>query len=417
MRGLVILLISVNTAAMGSAPTEQPAAAPTAAETTPPIAIKRTEPVEVVYLEHDGPYWSLGLRFAQLRKYILEHNQAGPMFARFLEEPTGAASGTVQSEIGFIITGDHDPAPPFKKAKREAELVAYMVVGSSVKPARCYTMMREWIESNGHAALGPVTEVYPPLQPGMVREQRTEIQMAIRPPTAAVDEAGSAAQAVTPKPDGPMTLPQETEDTVMEVAERQPAEPVATAEAPLAKPGPEEVEKVEQETPEAKPAKPAPPVSVQELIAARQFERVAEQLLPGPDGIPQRLQLWLGQLVFRIGAAAKGIERMYPSEGREVIELADAITRRYKSVSVGFELDPLAQAVVRVDWSDDRQETEEQAVMQAMDALLGRIALKSVDLEETMAQLSDVVQRAQDRLRSSQAEAQDAIPPDDIGQH
>jgi hypothetical protein len=417
MRALVILLISVNTAAMGPGPTEQPAATPTAAETTLPIAIKRTEPVEVAYLEHDGPYWSLGPRFAQLRDYILEHNQAGPMFARFLEEPTGAAPGTVRSEIGFIITGDHDPTPPFKKAKREAELVAYIVVGSSVKPARCYTMMREWIESHGHAALGPVTEWYPPLQQGKVRGQHTEIQMALRPATAAVDEAQSTAQTATPEPDQQTTVPQKTEDSVTEVAEPQPADPVAAAEAPMAKPEPEEAEKVEQEAPEAEPAKAEPPVSVKDLVAARQFERVAEQFLPSPDAIPQRLQLWLGQLVFRIGAAGKGIERMYPNEDREVIEFADAITRRYKSVSVGFELDPLAQAVVTVDWSEGRHGAEEQAVMRTMDALLGRIALKSVDLEEAMAQLSDVVQRAQDRLRSSQAEIQDAIPPDDSGQH
>jgi len=143
-------------------------------------------------------------------------------------------------------------------------------------------------------------------------------------------------------------------------------------------------------------------VPVKDLIAARRFDLIAEQRLPGPDAIPQTLRLWLGQLVFRIGAAAKGIKQIYPSDSREVTELGDAVTRRYKSVSAGFRLDPLAQAVVRVDPQTDPLAAEKRAIMRDIDALLGGIALRSVDVEETTRQLADIVQRTQNLLRSAQ---------------
>ncbi len=404
MRSLMILLLSTSALAVGLDQAEQPGNIPAAAnaKASSAIGVKRTEPIEVVYLEHVGPYWSLGPRFTQLREYMLEHEQSGPMYARFLDDPTGAAAGSVHSEIGFIVERDHEAVPPFKESKREAEFVAYMIVGSSGSSTRSYAVMREWIESHGYVALGPVTEIYPPLKRGAVRQQRTEIQMPLRSAAPPVEISQVPVQEAS-EPTWEETAGEELEDVVASEPPREPREaPITTEEEPTPQPRPDELEKVEHEVSKPEPVEHQPLVPVKDLIAARRFDLIAEQLLPGPDAIPQTLQLWLGQLVFRIGAAAKGIKQIYPSDSREVTELGDAVTRRYKSVSAGFRLDPLAQAVVRVDPQTDPLAAEKRAIMRAIDTLLGGIAHRSVDVEETMRQLADIVQRTQDLLRSAQ---------------
>jgi effector-binding domain-containing protein len=404
MRSFVVLLLSTCTLALGLDQAGQPGNTPAAAKarTSPEIDVKRTEPVEVVYLEHVGTYWSLGPRFMQLREYMVEHEQSGPMYARFFEDPTGAAPGSVHSEIGFIVDGDHEAAPPFVKARREAELVAYMIAGPTGSLTRSYTNMREWIESHGYVALGPVTEIYPPLKRGVVRQQRTEIQMPLRFAAPPVEVSQAPVQKAS-EPTQRETAGGELEDVIAsEPAPESKEALITTREESTTQPRLDELEKVEHEVSKPEPVEHQPLVPVKDLIAARQFDLIAEQLLPGSDAIPQTLRLWLGQLVFRIGAATKGIKQMYPSDSRDVTELGDAVTRRYKSVSAGFQLDPLAQAVVTVDTRSDPLAAEKRAIMRDMDALLGGIALRSVDVEEAMRQLADIVQRTQDLVRSAQ---------------
>lgn len=150
---------------------------------------------------------------------------------------------------------------------------------------------------------------------------------------------------------------------------------------------------------------------VRELLATERFDRVAEQLMPDGLAIPSAVQLWLGQLVFRIGAIAKGIEQVYPGEERIAVAMADAITRRYKKVSVGFELDPLDQVVVRVDILKDSFAAQRRAIMHDVDKLLGRIAFRSISADAAVNDLADIIQRVQDFVSPPESEAfQPACP-------
>jgi hypothetical protein len=144
-------------------------------------------------------------------------------------------------------------------------------------------------------------------------------------------------------------------------------------------------------------AAPVPPVS--QLLLQRRFEDIAEQMLPPAEATPPSLQVWLGQVVYRLSAVAKGIKRVYPGEDKLIFALVDAINRRYAEVSAGSPIDPLEPPVVYVDSESDPLAAEKRAIMRQLDSLLGGIALRSVDVTATLNHLEDILQRSCDLAR------------------
>lgn len=397
---------------------EQEDAPPVPPRSSPPtIAVRRTDPVQVVFLGHTGPYWRVGPLLVRVREYMFKHSQSGPMFMRHLQNPVSATTQPLRSEIGFIVEGDHQPEPPFRTARRDGELVACMVVkGRTATTRGDYGLIQEWIRAHGYDAAGPVVEIFDPVQPKRPSgTQRTEIQVVLKG-TERVTQ--SVAPESAPPPD--LRRPQHAEPAPAleqylrsgaaregEAAAGAQAEQAADElDAPLthdvaAEPAAEVTgtPSVGKQTPTPKPQS-EPLLPVLELVEANRFNRIAEQLMPDDLAIPTPHQVWLGQVVFRIGAAAKGVKQVHPGAEQTAVALAGAITRRYKRVSVNFMADPLAQAVVRADAHTDPLAGRKRAIMRNLDTLLGRIALRSVDADSTVEELARVIQRVQDLLRS-----------------
>ncbi len=145
--------------------------------TATPIVVKQTDPIRVVFMEHAGPYWTVGPLLTHVREYMLKHGLSGPMFARYLADPMTAAPSSLRTEIGFIVGADHSAEPPFKTARWGPELVAYLVMdGQSATTRHDYAAIHDWIQRHDHHAAGPITEIYDPVPPGSPPDtQRTEI--------------------------------------------------------------------------------------------------------------------------------------------------------------------------------------------------------------------------------------------------
>lgn len=338
-----------------------------ASEITPPTAapeiiVKHTDPARVVFLEHTGPYWTVGPLFKQVREVMASHNESGPMFARFLADPTMVSAESLRTEIGFVARSDWIPEPPLITAQREGEQVVSTVVeGAYGTTSRTYSLMRDWVLTNGFAAVGPVIEWYPSpprgAPPGIYR---TEIQIPVRRVSSAV--------SVT------------SESKVAAVFPRKPDEALA---------------KAEDERPAATEST-EPLYLIKDLVDSSRFERVAEQLVPMDRPLPVGMQVWFGQVVFRISAVAKGIEQTYPGGSPQATALSEAIVRRYRQASASSKVDPLAQAVVRVDTYSDPQSAQKRLIVRDLDNLLGQVALKTVDAKSALDRLSELLQRIQD---------------------
>lgn len=370
----------------------------------PTVAVKEAEPVWLVFIEHVGPYWTVGPLFARVRTYMLEHGQSGPIFLRYPKDPWRASAGSLRARIGFLTTEDYTPEPPFKIARRDRERVAEMVVKDRSSLRRQdYAYIHQWIQANGYETTGPVTEIYDIAPPGRtLTRPHTQLQVSLVSPVRESIRQASGDDAIDDATiaNEPVTLTEESADSgTVESAKVATYEPAASTT-----PDQESVAQTD-----ARVHQPVEPIC--ELMAAGRFDRIAEQLMPDDREIPAALQLWLGQVVFRIGAAAKGIERLDPDGEAVAGRMADAITDRYKEVSVNFELDPLAQAVVRIDVRNDPLGLEKRAVMRELDLLLGRIAFHgvgAVDAGTVADELAGIVQRAQylmTRRSSGQSES------------
>lgn len=393
----------------------------------PAIAVKETAPVAVVFLEHHGPYWTVGPAFVRVRDYMLRHKQFGAMYVRYPQPPD--RTGNEQSaEVGFIADGHHQPDAPFQKQRRPSELVAFLSVdGRSAVTRRDHARIRQWAEAHGHEPAGPITEVYLPAPRGKSGQTRTEIRVSLRRPSPVGGDVlpGHGVESTDPVPsasDEPRERPTRHEpnaeaqqhsqadervttpttgaatDLTTEVA---PSMPVDQGSAPAAA-GP---------APTGESGTPEPIQPVAALMEAARLDRIAEQLMPSDRELSAAVRLWLGQVVFRIQAVAKGINEVYPGEGRIALDLADALRRRYRRVSVDLEQSPLDQAVVRVDVHGDPLATRKREIVANLDRLMGRIAFQTIDAEAATIALADIVQRVQDLFQKPGAAApKDTLP-------
>ena len=371
----------------------------------PQIAVKRMEARRGAYAEHVGPYWTIGPRFARLREYMDEHNQPGPMFARFLDDPITVPADSLRSELGFFITEEFNPEPPHRIAVREPELVAYVFVDTPfATPLRHLPMMREWIREHGYVAVGPVTEVYLVEKKGKARSRGTELRIAIQrvdsetshnTKDTAVPPAERSNQLTPVLPTLPYA-PRDDRGTVS--GETHWSTGNGNTPAASEKGNPELLVTAAAEHPGRVTADSLSPAG--QTGEQPRFDHLARQLLPDNQPMQQSVQVWLGQVVFRVRAAAKGIKRVYPGQEQAVMALADAVKRRYQVVSADFAVDPLDHAVVQVNPESDRHAIEKRNIMRDLDSLLGRIAVKGVDPEATLNELADIVRRAHEVLQT-----------------
>ncbi len=397
----------------------------------PAVDVKEVPATTVVFLEQVAAYWNLGPSFRQVADYMRAHGETGPMFARYcggnakiIALPPVAASCPTQ--VGFVAREDHEPEPPLKITRRARELVAYVIVDGPYAPTlRFYAPLLEWIDNHGYVPLGPITELYLPGAGAFTGNQRTEIQISVAlRGTLAHSEAGPEPsdapgnQTASPQTDTTLPFKVEGQRSKVQGRKRVDVQPSSRQEVEGPRPegrrsgmdpGQDSAEptvptKADPKPTEAKPqaAGPEPVQPVRELVALQRWDRVAEQLMPNGHDIPAALQVWFGQIVFRTRALAKGIRNLDPDKKHGIVALAQAIAQRYQTVSARFTLDPLAQAVVRIDLLGDRNALERRRLLRDLDTLLGRVAQKALEPNDALTSLTDIIQRLQDLLHPDQ---------------
>ena len=146
------------------------------------------------------------------------------------------------------------------------------------------------------------------------------------------------------------------------------------------------------------PAKASAVLPVAQLLAAGQFERLAEQLMPPGAPIAVSLRVWFGQIVFRIRALAQGLQQLHPEQSGTIRAASDAIEQRYAERVLASDIDPLDQAVVHLRSGGDPNSIDKRAIMHDLDALLGRLAFQGLDAKTVEAEIAETLQRVQNLL-------------------
>ncbi len=409
---------------------------PPAAEVT--VRIQRTEPSVVVYVEQMGPYWTVRARLSEVVAYRRSHGLTGAVYVRYGSSPTGRHAGAIRSEIGFVAHSTFKPDPPFQQANRDAEWVASMPMERSGAIApRHYRKLLHWVKANGYRPLGPMIEWYPngfgksaegrmndlvslrvPIEPPVswpVSEQ------AIRNDQESVEE--TANTAVAPTSSVPFS------STVSASANRErvassgpPPVPHASEKAQTVDTTLDTIENRDDVATKPHDVQPIPPshtkplsvsfvdngtASMAALLEAGHVEAIVQRLMPTDQAIAPDLDLWLGQIVFRVSAAGKGLARTYPEDKGHVSSLAKAIKERYRKASTEQSGRVLSQVIVRVPRGGSRSATQRQSVLRDMDRLLSRIAMKAVDANRARTDLAGLLERVKAVISANRS-----VPPE-----
>ncbi|MCH7595514.1 MAG: GyrI-like domain-containing protein [Planctomycetes bacterium] len=387
------------------AQTDSPANNASATTSTPTIAIKLTAPTDVVFVEHVGPYWSLGPVFTRVGALMASRQESGSMFARYDTDPTKSPPSQLRTEVGFVVHGGPPVAYPFKRERRRGETVAYtVVVGPYATVARHYATIFDWLDRNGYEAIGPVTEIYPAGRPGLTNSRRSVvIQVPIVVPAASAPEPiatqaparGTFEPTVVATPTeaiaGRPPIQRSTENAAVPTTQPIVIHSGALDAAPVERPAAQQAVATE----------PAGDVEVQtvvqltipELVTAEQFDEVAQRLMPAHRAIPPAQQVWFGQVVLRVAAVGRGVAKVYPNSNGPVEALSRAVELRYLEIVDDFEHDPRAALLAPPRVGGSRNGAARQRVTKDLDTLLGRISVRRADPDDVTRELATALKR------------------------
>ncbi len=125
------------------------------------VAIQELPPVQVLYLEHSGPYWGMGKLFRQAADAMIELDQAGPLFARYLDDPGSAELNLLRAQVGFFVAGEVSVPAGFSRASWPKRRAAVLRVPDHFgRFAAMHARVFSWVKRNGYSARGDVVEVY-----------------------------------------------------------------------------------------------------------------------------------------------------------------------------------------------------------------------------------------------------------------
>lgn len=395
---------------------------------------------EVVFLEHVGPYWTVGRKAAQTRAYMDSRGITGPVFVRYPQAPRRRTARDTKCEIGFVIESPHAPDPPFQLGRRPEETVAVLtVLGRLPDAEHDYANLYSWIRDRGYAAAGPIAELYYPAD--SLREAvsaKAEIRFTLTPPPARSGDqpvAGTdAALGVDPAPaDGrpPKAAPRLADPVDV------PAEPVAVAAPASSEAGmlPERRPGADDDAPvpdsiassgsdaslpaaasetslaqhpippaptvaaaDERPVTPRPqaprPATVLALLAERRYASAAEAILPAvlPSAAGDRA--WLHQVILRIEATARAIARLDSADASMAASLgtlAEAIETRYAALGPGSVPGLPDPPTASPGPEPDRRTAAKRALTDSLDALIGRIASRGVSAPDAREELYRVL--------------------------
>ena len=145
------------------------------------VLIKTAERMNIVCLEHVGPYDQMGDLFAQLGEYAAQKGLTGEVVGVYYDDPAEVPAASLRSEIGIAVPEGFVPDSGYTVKVIPQQKVVYAVLkGPYDEIAREYPYMHKWIEENGHRIKGPLLEIYLEAGPGVPPEQLvTEVRIPI----------------------------------------------------------------------------------------------------------------------------------------------------------------------------------------------------------------------------------------------
>lgn len=389
---LAVILLGLDTSLPAAgAPAVSTSVRPADADTTTSIGdlytitLTDTESMRMAAIEHVGPYWAMGAVLEQVRAAMSARGESGSVVVRHLDDPLATPPQKLRSEIGFVIRDGAELSAPFVVSEWPPELVARMTVpGPSRFSSRYYHSLRTWVLERGLAPTGPVIELLHFSSDG-APEQSMRIQIVM--PVCEPDRPSPTEEAASVQPETPATG---------QIAHLDDADSAAaSSRSPV--PGARSLDRDPTSVVIQHGA------TIRELIDARRFDDLAEQLLPNDLPASDPTRLWLREVVLRVNALARGVRKQFPCREGWLTPLAEALVRREDAQRVPARGEAqLEHRTVRELPAREVGAEQRKAVTRRLELLMARVGMRSIEPSDAENELAEVLQEAQNLLKTPQ---------------
>ncbi len=366
-----------------------------------PIELIEIESRKVAFIEHSGPYWSLGPVIDQVARDARAMGVRDGLVIRYLDDPVAASPAGLRAEVGFEFAGSDLPKPPYKLAQWPPALVARKSVnGPDGLSTRHFASLKAWAQSQGLAPAGDLIAL---------------VDLAEGGESTAIDHAEILLPVCVPDPPAVKTPPtfqktheNETEPSKIQEAARTPRVvtkviqlPVpnsqgGTAEAspPLALGTPVQQAPVQRlATPLAPLDVPTPQVQpsvpVRQWIEAGKFTELAGVVLP--DKVDSASRQWADQMAARIVAVANGVQKQSPGEEGWLAELATQLADRREANRA--ESHKSIQRVIGPSVAVVSKDADRKALMLELDRLMANVSYRSLKPDQVRENLIQLLEK------------------------
>ena len=290
----------------------------------------------MVYLETDGPYWEAGPTVAKVQALMTAQKQTGPIHVRYAGDPSVESGSARKAKIGFMASGDWVVETPFREERLEPAQAAGMVIeGLQGAAVQNIPAIKTWIQVQGLEPSGPVVELINGLGDAK-KPAKSELLILVHQPKTTTKDA-------TPKP---------------------------ATEANVAA----------------------------DIWTKKDYKGIAQRLIPDKPIPSKETQIWLGQIVYRMGAVAKGVTIMYPDQAADTTVLTDALMDRLNRVAPDAMSEAKKQAINRTDFRPDSIEGQRARLVRALDTLLSKVSSKSKTPTEVASELRRILGLAENLI-------------------
>jgi hypothetical protein len=131
-------------------------------------------------------------------------------------------------------------------------------------------------------------------------------------------------------------------------------------------------------------------------FAERDFDGLAITLLPEGTRLDPEVQVWVGQMAYRLLAVGRGMRQKFGEDADDVQYVAAALLERWRTF-LPPSADPLALASRS---SSKITDPHQKNILRRADLLLGRIAMGGSDREAATLEVVEMLQEVMEVVRS-----------------
>lgn len=328
---------------------------------SPTVEHKSLPTGRFVYLEVDGPYWQIGPTVSKVQELMTRQGEKGPIQIRRTGYPFANSRSALHSRIGFMTSGDWPLETTFQEETLQAaEAASITIQGLQGTAMQRTSELETWIRQKKLEPTGTIVELISP-NTNPLGSSTAEILMLYREPQPTRNPTTDRIPLESPEPPTPSAEPPGRESA---------AEPKA-----------------------------ATPVPMGDLWSQKDYSSIARRLIPVAPAPVGDTQVWLGQVVFRFNAVAKGLTMTDPDHAGDFTLFADTMTARLNQIAPNA----LGEARKRMTAPqiDPRAETKDARralVIRTLDTMLARISSRTLDVKGTTTEAGTLLSAIQDLI-------------------